>query len=61
MDNSGRVDAAAAGRIRAGKDIGAVFKREPINGEGPVDCRIYGKRDDQYPMLAQLVKLNDGS
>jgi hypothetical protein len=53
MDHAGSVDAASAGRLAAGGNVCAIFKYEPVNGDGPIDGGIYGYSDDQTLILAE--------
>ena len=53
VDDVSGVDAAAAGRVFAGKNIGAVVECEPIHEDRPVNGRIHGQGNDQLSMVAQ--------
>ena len=52
VDDAGGVDAASAGGIVAGEDVGAVVEGEAVDGDGAVDRRVHGEGDDQVTMVA---------
>jgi hypothetical protein len=52
MDHAGGVDAASAGGIFAGKNVGAVFEGQPVYGDCPIHRRVHGQGDDQLFMVA---------
>jgi hypothetical protein len=54
VDDAGGVDAASAGRIFTGEDVGAVVERKPVDGNCPVYSRIHCESDDQVSMVAYV-------
>ena len=52
VDDGGGVDAAAAGRIVGGEDVGAVVKGEAVDGDGAVDGGIHSEGKYQIAMVA---------
>src|SRR6266852_4905906 len=47
MDHARGVDPPPAARFIAGKDIGAVFKHQPVGSDVSIDGWINGQREDQ--------------
>src|ERR1035441_3603730 len=53
MDHASGVNAASAGRFVPGLDVGAILERQPVHGEGAVECGIDCESDDQYSIVVR--------
>ena len=53
MDHASSVDAPAARRLPAGRNVRAILKYQSVNGDGSIDGWIYGYSDDQTLILAE--------
>ena len=54
MDHASGVDPTATRRFAAGIDVGAIFKRQPVDGDDSVDGRINRDGDDQVTILRAI-------